>query len=174
MPLLNYVLIFVKSISRSLRTVLVLQKHWLIVQLFLPTLLSFTMFEKPNIQIVLQLVHLVIHTRKVKKNQMQREENLQIKMVKKKIFSFQFNNNNLIMFEKVLAILLTSLGSFFCKISNKQSKQAVFAILLTSLGSFFCKISNKQSKQAGWLIWQVGHFTTLSKDLARVQTETQA
>ena len=51
---------------------------------------------------------------------------------------------------------------------------SVLAILPTSLGSFFCKISNKQSKQAGWLIWQVEHFTTLSKGLAGVQTETQA
>ena len=51
---------------------------------------------------------------------------------------------------------------------------SVLTILPTLLKSFFCKISNKQSKQAGWLIWQVGHFTTVSKGLARVQTKTQA
>ena len=51
---------------------------------------------------------------------------------------------------------------------------SILTILPTSLGSFFCKISNKQSKQARWLIWQVGHFTTVSKGLAGVQTETQA
>ena len=51
---------------------------------------------------------------------------------------------------------------------------SIFIILPTSLRFFFSKISNKQSKQVKWLIWQVGHFTTLSKGLARVQTETQA